>query len=91
MSVPGSNTYPEYTFKCNECITEFVVSDCEENIRATKCISCNSTNVEMLYISFPTDGPGYQEEYYGCKASYNGKRKFSGNGCDACDLDCRKE
>lgn len=90
MPMTGSNTYPSYTFKCGDCGIEFAVSDSEENIKKTKCTACNGGKVELLYISFPTDGPGYQKNH-GYKIDSGDPRACSPKACTACGLDCSKQ
>lgn len=88
MSVAGSNTYPKYAFKCNSCNVEFAVSDTEGKVQSVKCTTCHSSNVEMLYISFPTDGPGYQKDN-GYSIDPKDPRICSAEACTACGFDCR--
>ena len=61
--IPGWNTYPEHTMLCLDCETEFVIAGPQEEVDAAICTSCSSTNVKLRYISYPTDGPGFQEGY----------------------------
>ncbi|UWG95467.1 hypothetical protein LPY66_11075 [Dehalobacter sp. DCM] len=61
--VSGSNAYPQYFLKCKDCSIEFSLSDSEENIKLAQCTACGSNNVEVLYMSFGSDGPGFQKDY----------------------------
>jgi len=48
---------------CKDCQAEFTISCPQDQIDAATCPSCASANLKLRYMSFPTDGPGFQEGY----------------------------
>mgnify|MGYP004689146683 CR=1 FL=1 len=63
IDLPGANTFPTFRKKCRDCGYEFdFVGTYEESDRAV-CPECSSIAIEELYMSFPDDGPGYQQDY----------------------------
>jgi len=88
--IPGWNTYPEYTMRCLDCEIEFVVSGPKEEVDAAVCTSCSSTNIKLRYISYPTDGPGFQEGYDPSGLIYGGGAAHGGEGTDIAGLPLKK-
>ena len=90
--LPGWDTYPEYTMRCLDCEVEFVVSGPKEEVDAAVCVSCASENIKLRYISYPTDGPGFQEGYDPSGLIYGGgAASGSGNDTDIADLPLKVE
>ena len=56
-------TTPEFMMLCKNCKHEFKILGTYEEADSAICPSCQSAEVENLYISFSTDGPGFQENY----------------------------
>ena len=88
--LPGWNTYPEYTMRCLDCEVEFVVSGPQEEVDAAVCVSCASENVKLRYISYPTDGPGFQEGYDPSGLIYGGGAAKGGEDTDIAGLPLKK-
>ena len=88
--IPGWNTYPEYTMLCQDCEVEFVISGPQEEVDAAVCTSCSSTNIKLRYISYPTDGPGFQEGYDPSGLIYGGGAAHGGEGTDIAGLPLKK-
>lgn len=61
--VIGSSTHPEYAMRCNDCSKEFKMRAAREDIEKAVCPVCGKDHIAIVYISFPTDGPGFQEGY----------------------------
>lgn len=59
----GSFTYPAYTAKCNDCLKEFTISSARPVLDKTICPQCGNGHISIMYVSFPTDGPGFQDGY----------------------------
>ncbi len=63
IDLPGANTYPTFRKQCRECGFEFDVVGSYSDADNAVCPQCSSALLEELYMSFPDDGPGYQEDY----------------------------
>ena len=61
--IPGIDTYPDYALKCCACGTQHTVSAPRDVVDATVCPSCGSPDMKLLWISYPENGPGFQEGY----------------------------
>ncbi len=80
--VPGMHTYPEYTLVCQECEAELVVSVPESELEQQVCGSCGASSFKIQCISYPLDGPGFQEGYDPRSIIFGG-----GPGCSAESLE----
>ena len=60
---PGINTYPDYTLVCCQCGSPHTVSAPRDQVDATVCPACGAPDMKLLYISYPSNGPGFQEGY----------------------------
>ena len=89
--IPGWNTYPEYTMLCQDCETEFVIAARREEVDVAICTSCSSTNVKLRYISYPTDGPGFQKGYNPDGLIYGGGAAGSSKDTDIAGLPLKIE
>lgn len=63
IDLPGAHTYPTFRKKCCECGFEFDVVGTYEEADKAICPECSSASLEELFMSFPDDGPGFQEDY----------------------------
>ena len=54
---------PTFALKCRACGPEFEFVGTYDEADAITCEACGAPNVETLYMTFPTDGPGFQEGY----------------------------
>ena len=70
--VPGWDTYPVQACKCNACGQEFSYDIIPDSNDADSCPYCGSSDYAKLYISFPTNGPGFQEGYDPAGLVYGG-------------------
>ena len=63
IDLPGSDTYLSFRERCSACSHEFNLAGTYEDSEKAVCPSCGSSDVEELYVSFPTNGPGFQKDY----------------------------
>ena len=62
-TVRGSITKPDFTMHCNGCGAEFTIKSTYFDIDQEKCPECGSGDLKELYVQFPQDGPGFQDNY----------------------------
>ena len=84
--VPGWDTFPEYAFQCETCGMEFEVAIKPEEEESQKCLSCGSSSLKLRYISYPTDGPGFQDGYDPTGLIYGGGATEKKDGFDIAGL-----
>ena len=62
-TVRGSLTKPDFTMRCEDCDEEFTIKSTYFDIDDEVCPLCGSGNLKELYVVFPQDGPGFQDNY----------------------------
>ena len=63
VDLPGANTYPTFRKQCQDCQYEFDFSGTYDEADNVICPECGSKSLKELYMSFPSDGPGFQDDY----------------------------
>lgn len=58
-----SQEKPDFAMQCVDCGCEFVIKSTYFEIDNEKCPECGSSQLKELYVSYPLDGPGFQEDY----------------------------
>lgn len=84
--VPGWGSFPTYVSICLECGEELEFKASSDQLEGVTCIRCNSSNLKVKYVSYPTDGPGFQEGYNPSGLIYGGAAASSEPGTDIAGL-----
>jgi len=63
VDLPGAGSFPTFTKLCLDCGLEFEIHGTYEDSDKAVCPACQSVKIKELYMSFPTDGPGFQKDY----------------------------
>ncbi len=61
-NLPGDDTYPEYTLECPACKEQTTIAAAQDVVKDITCPTCGHA-MNVLYVSFPNNGPGFQEGY----------------------------
>ncbi|WP_165252808.1 zinc ribbon domain-containing protein [Adlercreutzia sp. ZJ304] len=75
------NTKPTFHMKCNNCEAEFDILSSYAELDKELCPECGSNDVKDIFVSYPLDGPGFQEGYSTEKLSVCGMEDINNELC----------
>lgn len=61
--LPGSRSEIIHHMVCLTCGAEFDAQCSDADLASVTCTQCGAASLKEKYISFPTDGPGFDENF----------------------------